>query len=172
MKIKKKYDYAIVCIIFLLGIIIGYSPNFSKTKTFNRIHAPIGIELRLRLSFLENAIHYELSINDFDKKKIEKYKFPYTNRIPIGIIRDTLTAQHSVTLLLQDKSQIAVLYKKDIPINFFLAHYCGCSIFMRGRIEETEVSNLKGLWKNTNQFMIPSSFLSDRSIMFTKKISF
>ena len=43
---------------------------------------------------------------------------------------------------------------------------------MRGRIEETEVSNLKGLWKNTNQFMIPSSFLYDRSIMFTKKISF
>jgi len=93
MKIKKKFNYAIACIIFLLGILIGYSPNFSKTKTFNRIHAPIGIELMLRLSFLENAIHYELSINDFDQKKIKKYKFPYKNRIPIGIVRDSLPVQ-------------------------------------------------------------------------------
>ena len=172
MKAKKNFNYLIFIVIFLFGLLIGYSPNLSKTKTFSRIHAPMGIELRIRLSFLENAIHYVLSVNDFNQKKIQKYKFPYTNRIPIGIVKDDLPPIHTVTLLLQDKSQIAVLYKKDIPINFFLAHYCGCSIFMRGRIEETEVSNLKGLWKNTNQFMIPSSFLYDRSIMFTKKISF
>ena len=172
MKAKKNFNYLIFIVIFLFGLLIGYSPNLSKTKTFSRIHAPMGIELRIRLSFLENAIHYVLSVDDFNQKKIQKYKFPYTNRIPIGIVKDDLPPIHTVTLLLQDKSQIAVLYKKDIPINFFLAHYCGCSIFMRGRIEETEVSNLKGLWKNTNQFMIPSSFLYDRSIMFTKKISF
>ena len=67
MKIKKKFNYATICIVFLLGIIIGYSPNidkFSKVKNFQRVHAPIGIELRLRLSYLENAIHYELSVND------------------------------------------------------------------------------------------------------------
>ena len=69
MKIKKKFNLATVCIIFLLGVIIGYSPNLVKTKNFQNIHAPMGIELRLRLSYLENAIHYELSINDFDQKK-------------------------------------------------------------------------------------------------------
>ena len=172
MKIKKNFDYAIVSIVFVLGLIIGYSPNLKKIKNYSRIHAPIGIELRLRLSYLEDAIHYELSINDFDQKKIDKYKFPYTNRIPIGIIKDTLPAQHTVTLLLQDKSQIAVLYKKDIPIKFFMAHYCGCTIFVRGKIDETEAGNLKSLWKNINQFMVPSSFLYDRSVMFTKKLSF
>ena len=172
MKVKQKSNYAILCIVFILGIFIGYSPNLKKTKNYSRTHAPIGIELRLRLSYLENAIHYELSINDFDQKKIDKYKFPYTNRIPIGIIKDNLPDQHSVTLLLQDKSQVAVLYKKDIPIKFFLAHYCGCTIFVRARIEETEVTNLKNLWKNIDEFMVPSSFLYDRSIMFTKKLSF
>ena len=172
MKIKKNFNYSILCIIFFIGIIIGYSPNFQKIKNYSRIHAPMGIELILRLSYLDDAIHYELSVNDFDQKKIDKYKFPYSNRIPIGIIKDNLSAQHSITLLLQDKSQIAVLYKKDIPIKFFLAHYCGCTIFVRGRIEASEVTNLKNLWKNADQFMAPSSFLYDRSIMFTKKLSF
>ena len=62
--------------------------------------------------------------------------------------------------------------KEDIPIKYFLAHYCGCTIFVRGRIEASEVTNLKNLWKNADQFMAPSSFLYDRSIMFTKKLSF
>ena len=172
MKIKKKFNYAIACIIFLLGIFIGYSPNFTKTKTFNRIHAPIGIELMLRLSFLENAIHYELSINDFDQKKIEKYKFPYTNRIPIGIVKENLQPQHSITLLLQDKSNVAILYKKDISVKAFLVHYCGCVIFYRGRIEYKEVSDLKNLWKNIRQFTVPSSFLYDRTKMFSENLSF
>ena len=172
MKIKKKFNYAIACIIFLLGIFIGYSPNFTKTKTFNRIHAPIGIELMLRLSFLENAIHYELSINDFDQKKIKKYKFPYKNRIPIGIVRDTFPVQELVTILLKDKSGIAVLYKKSVSVKSFLSHYCGCAINFRGRIKENDVTDLKNLWKNTNQFQIPSSFLYDRNKMFSEELSF
>jgi len=172
MKIKKKFNLATVCIIFLLGVIIGYSPNLVKTKNFQNIHAPMGIELRLRLSYLENAIHYELSINDFDQKKIKKYKFPYTNRIPIGIIRDNLSSLHTVTLVIQDKSGVAVLYTKDIPIKSLLAHYCGCTIFYKGRIEDKEVTNLKNLWKNTNKFILPSSFLYDRSIMFSEKFNF
>ena len=172
MRTKNKIDYVLVCIIFLIGIIIGYSPNFNKTKSFNRIHAPMGIELVLRLSFLENAIHYELSINDFDEKKIKKYKFPYTNRIPVGIIKENLPARHNVSLILQDKSGIAVLYRKDISIKSFLSHYCGCLIFVRGRIDEKEITDLKNLWKNTNQFMLPSSFLYDRSKMFSNKLDF
>ena len=172
MKIKKKFNYAIVCIIFVLGIFIGYSPNFSKTKTFNRIHAPIGIELMLRLSFVENAIHYEVSIIDFDQKKIKKYKFPYKNRIPIGIVRDSLPIKEFVTILLKDKSGIAVLYKKPISVQSFLSHYCGCSINFRGRIEEKEVTDLKNLWKHTNDFQVPSSFLYDRNKMFSKELSF
>ena len=172
MKAKKNFNYLIFIVIFLFGLLIGYSPNLSKTKTFSRIHAPMGIELRIRLSFLENAIHYVLSVNDFNQKKIQKYKFPYTNRIPIGIVKDDLPPIHTVTLLLQDKSQIAVLYKKDIPIKFFLAHYCGCTIHFRGRIDEKEVSDLKSLWNNINQFMVPSSFLYDRSKMFSDKSSF
>ena len=111
MKIKEKTNYAILCIVFLIGLTIGYSNNFGKTKKFHRTHAPIGIDLELQLTYLDDAIHYILIINDFDQKKIEKYKFPYTNRIPIGIIRDSLTAQHSVTLLLQDKSQIPLCRK-------------------------------------------------------------
>ena len=133
MKTKKNLNYLILSIVFLFGLLIGYSPNLTTTKTFHRIHAPIGIELILRLSYLEHAIHYELSINDFDQKKIEKYKFPYTNRIPIGIVKENLQPQHSITLLLQDKSNIAILYKKDISVKTFLAHYCGCTIFYRGR---------------------------------------
>ena len=172
MKINKKFNYATVCIIFLIGIIIGYSPNLKKVKSFQRIHAAMGVELRIRLSYLENAIHYELSINDFDQKKIKKYKFPYTNRIPIGIVKDNLPPQHTVTLVIQDKAGIAVLYKKDISIQSFLAHYCGCTIFFKGRINEDEVTNLKKLWKNTNQFILPSSFLYDRSIMFSEGLSF
>ena len=124
MKTKKNLNYLILSIVFLFGLLIGYSPNLTTTKTFHRIHAPIGIELILRLSYLEHAIHYELSINDFDQKKIEKYKFPYTNRIPIGIVKENLQPQHSITLLLQDKSNIAILYKKDISVKTFLAHYC------------------------------------------------
>ena len=172
MKINKKINYTIICIVFLLGLIIGYSPNLAKVKNFQRIHAPMGIELRLRLSYLENAIHYELSINDFDQKKIKKYKFPYTNRIPVGIVKDELPSLHTVTLVIQDKSGIAVLYKKNISIKSFLAHYCGCTIFFKGRIEEKEVTNLKNLWKNANQFILPSSFLYDRSIMFSERLSF
>ena len=114
MKTKKNLNYLILSIVFLFGLLIGYSPNLTTTKTFHRIHAPIGIELILRLSYLEHAIHYELSVNDFDQKKIEKYKFPYTNRIPIGIVKENLQPQHSITLLLQDKSNVAILYKKDI----------------------------------------------------------
>ena len=49
MKKNKNFNYAIVCIFFLLGIIIGYSPNLVKTKNFQRIHAPMGIELKLSL---------------------------------------------------------------------------------------------------------------------------
>ena len=172
MKVKQKSNYAILCLVFFIGIIVGYSKNFTKTKRFHRTHAPIGIELMLRLSFLENAIHYELSINDFDKKKIEKYKFPYTNRIPIGIVRDSLPAQELVTILLKDKSGIAVLYKKSVSVKSFLSHYCGCAINFRGRIEENDVTDLKNLWKNTNQFQIPSSFLYDRSKMFSEELSF
>ena len=69
MKIKKNFNYSILCIIFFIGIIIGYSPNFQKIKNYSRVHAPMGIELILRLSYLDDAIHYELSVNDFDQKK-------------------------------------------------------------------------------------------------------
>ena len=31
----------------------------------------MGIELILRLSYLDDAKHYELSVNDFDQKKID-----------------------------------------------------------------------------------------------------
>ena len=121
---------------------------------------------------MEDAIHYVLSVTDFNQKKIEKYKFPYTNRIPIGIVRDTLPAIEMATILLKDKSGIAVLYRKDISISSFLSHYCGCSINFRGRIEKEDVTDLKNLWKNTNQFQIPSSFLYDRTKMFSEKLSF
>ena len=172
MKTKKNFNYPVLLIIFLLGLFIGYSPNLQKTKTFVRIHAPMGIELILRLSYLENAIHYELSVNDFDQKKIEKYKFPYTNRIPIGIVKKNLQPYHSITLLLQDKKAIAILYKKDISVNFFLAHYCGCTIWHKGRIENKDVTDIKNLWKNIKQFTIPSSFLYDRSVMFSDTLTF
>ena len=76
MKIKEKTNYAILCIVFLIGLTIGYSNNLVKTKKFYRTHAPIGIDLELRLTYLDDAIHYILIINDFDQKKIEKYKFP------------------------------------------------------------------------------------------------
>ena len=172
MKTKKNLNYLILSIVFLFGLLIGYSPNLTKTKTFHRIHAPIGIELILRLSYLEHAIHYELSINDFDQKKIKKYKFPYKNRIPIGIVRNSLPVQELVTILLKDKSGIAVLYKKPISVQSFLSHYCGCSINFRGRIDEKEVTDLKNLWKYTNNFQVPSSFLYDRNKMFSKELSF
>ena len=172
MKTKKNLNYLILSIVFLFGLLIGYSPNLAKTKIFHRIHAPIGIELILRLSYLEDAIHYELSINDFDQKKIKKYKFPYKNRIPIGIVRDSLPVQELVTILLKDKSGIAVLYKKPISVQSFLSHYCGCSINFRGRIEEKEVTDLKNLWKHTNDFQVSSSFLYDRNKMFSKNLSF
>ena len=172
MKTKKNFNYPVLLIIFLLGLLIGYSPNLQKTKTFARIHAPMGIELILRLSYLENAIHYELSVNDFDQKKIEKYKFPYTNRIPIGIVKENLQPYHSITLLLQDKKAIAILYKKDISVNFFLTHYCGCTIWHKGRIENKDVSDIENLWNNIKQFTIPSSFLYDRSVMFSDKLTF
>ena len=173
MKIKKKFDYAILSIVLLIGILIGYSPNFAKTKKFTRTHSPIGIDLMLNLSYLDDAIHYVLSINDFDKLKIEKHKFPYNNRIPIGIVRDSLPGNHTVTIYLQDKSGIAVLYRTDISVKSFLAHYCGCSIHYRGRIEKKDVTtDLKNLWKNINQFQIPSSFLYDRTKMFSEKLSF
>ena len=172
MKTKKNLNYLILSIVFLFGLLIGYSPNLAKTKIFHRIHAPIGIELILRLSYLEDAIHYELSVNDFNQKKIEKYKFPYTNRIPIGIVQENLQPQHSITLLLQDKSNVAILYKKDISVKAFLVHYCGCVIFYRGRIEYKEVSDLKKLWKNIRQFTVPSSFLYDRTKMFSENLSF
>ena len=172
MKIKKKSNYAILCFVFLVGLIIGYSNNLSKTKRFHRTHAPIGIDLDLQLTFLENSIHYILSITDFNQKKIEKYKFPYTNRIPIGIVRDSLPAEELVTILLKDKSGIAVLYKKSVSVQSFLPHYCGCSISFRGRIEEEDVTDLENLWKNTNEFQIPSSFLYDRSKMFSEGLTF
>ncbi|PPR34851.1 MAG: hypothetical protein CFH26_00125 [Alphaproteobacteria bacterium MarineAlpha6_Bin4] len=172
MKIKKKFNYATLCIVLLIGIIIGYSPNLITTKNFSRIHAPMGIEINMRLSYLDDAIHYELSVNDFDQKKIKKYKFPYTNRIPIGIIKDNLSNNHTITFILQDKPGIAVLYKKSISAQSFLSHYCGCTIFFKGRIEEREVTDLKKLWKHSNQFIVPSSFLYDRSIMFSEKLSF
>ena len=172
MKINKNFNYTILTFIFLIGLIIGYSPNFSKIKRFHRTHAAIGIDLDLQLTYLENAIHYVLSITDFNQKKIEKYQFTYTNRIPIAIVRNSLPVQHTVTLLLKDRSGIAVLYKKDISVKSFLSHYCGCSINFRGKIEEKDVPELKNLWKNTNEFQIPSSFLYDRSKMFTGKISF
>ena len=172
MKVKQKSNYAILCLVFLIGIFIGYSNNFSKVKRFNRIHAPMGIDLHLQLTYLENSIHYVLSVTDFNQKKIEKYKFPYTNRIPMGIIRDTLPATEIATILLKDKSGIAVLYRKDISISSFLSHYCGCSINFRGRIEKGDVTDLKNLWKNTNEFQIPSSFLYDRTKMFSEGLSF
>ena len=172
MKIKEKTNYAILCIVFLIGLTIGYSNNFGKTKKFHRTHAPIGIDLELQLTYLDDAIHYILIINDFNQKKIEKYKFPYTNRIPIGIVRDSLPNTEIATILLKDKSGIAVLYRKDISIQSFLSHYCGCSINFRGRIEENDVTDLKNLWKNTNQFQIPSSFLYDRSKMFSEELCF
>ena len=163
MRVKEKSNYVILCLVFLVGVIIGYSNNFIKTKRFHRTHAPIGIDLDLQLTYLENSIHYILSINDFDQKKIKKYKFPYKNRIPIGIVRDSLPAQELVTILLKDKSGIAILYKKPISIQSFLSHYCGCSINFRGRIEEKEVTDLKNLWKHTNDFQVPSSCLYDRN---------
>ena len=172
MKIKEKSNYIILCLVFLVGVIIGYSNNFTKTKRFHRTHAPIGIDLDLQLTYLENSIHYILSITDFNQKKIEKYKFPYTNRIPIGIVRNSLPAQELVTIFLKDKSGIAVLYKKNISVQSFLSHYCGCSINFRGRIEEEDVTDLENLWKNTNEFQIPSSFLYDRTKMFSEKLSF
>ena len=106
------------------------------------------------------------------QKKIEKYKFPYTNRIPIGIVRNSLPVQELVTILLKDKSGIAVLYKKTISVQSFLSHYCGCSINFRGRIKENDVTDLKNLWKPTNDFQVPSSFLYDRNKMFSKDLSF
>ena len=121
MKVKQKSNYAILCLVFLIGIFIGYSNNFSKIKRFHRTHAPIGIDLNLQLTYLENSIHYILSITDFDQKKIKKYKFPYTNRIPIGILHDTLPAKEMVTLLLKDKSGIAVLYRTDVSVQSFLS---------------------------------------------------
>ena len=172
MKVKEKSNYAILCLVFLIGIIVGYSKNFTKTKRFHRTHAPIGIDLHLELTYLENSIHYILSVTDFDQKKIKKHKFPYTNRIPIGIVRDSLPTQELVTILLKDKSGIAVLYKKSVSVKSFLSHYCGCAINFRGRIEENDVTDLKNLWKNTNQFQIPSSFLYDRSKMFSEELSF
>ena len=172
MKVKEKSNYAILCLVFLIGLILGYSNNFSKTKRFHRTHAAIGIDLDLQLTYLEDAIHYVLSVTDFNQKKIEKYKFPYTNRIPIGIVRDSLPAIEMATILLKDKSGIAVLYRKDISISSFLSHYCGCSINFRGRIEKEDVTDLKNLWKNTNEFQIPSSFLYDRSKMFSEGLTF
>ena len=172
MKVKEKSNYAILCLVFLIGIIVGYSKNFTKTKRFHRTHAPLGIDLHLELTYLEDSIHYILSVTDFDQKKIKKYKFPYTNRIPIGIVRDSLPSQELVTILLKDKSGIAVLYKKPISVQSFLSHYCGCSINFRGRIEEKEVTDLKNLWKHTNDFQVPSSFLYDRNKMFSKNLSF
>jgi len=172
MKVKQKSNYAILCLVFLIGIFIGYSNNFSKVKRFNRIHAPMGIELHLQLTYLENSIHYVLSVTDFNQKKIEKYKFPHINRIPIGVLHDTLPAKNFATLLLKDKSGIAILYKKNISVKSFLPHYCGCSINFRGRIEEKDVTDLKNLWKNINEFQIPSSFLYDRKKMFSESLSF
>ena len=172
MKVKQKSNYAILCLVFLIGIFIGNSNNFSKTKRFHRTHAAIGIDLNLQLTYLEDSIHYILSVTDFNQKKIEKYKFPYNNRIPIGIIRDTLPAIEIATILLKDRSGIAVLYRKDILLSSFLSHYCGCSINFRGRIEEADVTDLENLWKNTNEFQIPSSFLYDRGKMFSESLSF
>ena len=172
MKVKEKSNYAILCLVFLFGIIVGYSKNFTKTKRFHRTHAPLGIDLHLELTYLEDSIHYILSVTDFDQKKIKKYKFPYTNRIPIGIVKDSLPAQELVTILLKDKSGIAVLYKKSVSVKSFLSHYCGCTINFRGRIKENDVTDLKNLWKNTNQFQIPSSFLYDRNKMFSEELSF
>jgi len=172
MKVKEKSNYAILCLVFLIGIIVGYSKNFTKTKRFHRTHAPLGIDLHLELTYLEDSIHYILSVTDFDQKKIKKYKFPYTNRIPIGIVRDSLPSQELVTILLKDKSGIAVLYKKSVSVKSFLSHYCGCAINFRGRIKENDVTDLKNLWKNTNQFQIPSSFLYDRNKMFSAELSF
>ena len=172
MKVKQKSNYAILCLVFLIGIFIGYSNNFSKVKRFHRTHAAMGIDLDLQLTYLENSIHYVLSVTDFNQKKIEKYKFPYTSRIPIGIVRDSLPAGEIATILLKDKSGIAVLYRKDISVQSFLSHYCGCSINFRGRIEKGDVTDLKNLWKNTNEFQIPSSFLYDRSKMFSEGLTF
>jgi len=173
MKVKEKSNYAILCIVLLIGIIIGYSPNFKKTKKFHRTHAPIGIDLEVQLTYLDDAIHYILIINDFDQKKIKKYKFPYTNRIPIGIVKNSLPTTEIATILLKDKTGVAVLYRKDISIQSFLSHYCGCSINFRGRIEEKDITtNLENLWKNLNEFQVPSSFLYDRSKMFSKRLSF
>ena len=172
MKVKEKSNYAILCLVFLIGIIVGYSKNFTKTKKFHRTHAPLGIDLHLELTYLEDSIHYILSVTDFVQKKKKKYKFPYTNRIPIGIVRDSLPSQELVTILLKDKSGIAVLYKKSVSVKSFLSHYCGCAINFRGRIKENDVTDLKNLWKNTNQFQIPSSFLYDRNKMFSEELSF
>ena len=172
MKLKQKSNYLLLSLVFLVGIIIGYSGNFSKTKKFHRTHAAIGIDLLVQLTYLEDSIHYVLSISDFDQRQIKKYKFPYTNRIPIGIIRDTLSDQEIVTLLLKDKSGIAILYSKDISMGSFLSHYCGCSINYRGKITKEDVASIENLWKNINEFQIPSSFLYDRRKMFSKKLSF
>ena len=172
MKVKQKSNYAILCLVFLIGILIGYSNNFSKVKKFNRTHAPIGIDLHLQLTYLENSIQYILSVTDFNQKKIKKYKFPHINRTPIGIVKETIPASEMVTLLLKDKSGIAVLYRKDISISSFLSHYCGCSINFRGRIEKGDVTDLENLWKHINEFQIPSSFLYDKNKMFSEKLSF
>ena len=57
MKVKKKLNYATFCIVFLIGLIIGYSNNFAKTKKFYRTHAPIGIDLELQLTFIYLHTH-------------------------------------------------------------------------------------------------------------------
>ena len=36
MKVKEKSNYAILCLVFLIGIIVGYSKNFTKTKKYYR----------------------------------------------------------------------------------------------------------------------------------------
>ena len=78
MKVKEKSNYAILCLVFFIGIIVGYSKNFTKTKRFHRTHAPIGIDLHLELTYLEDSIHYILSVTDFDQKKINQIQFLYS----------------------------------------------------------------------------------------------
>ena len=63
----------------------------------------------------------------------------------LGLFSSTLT---TITFILQDKPGIAVLYKKSISAQSFLSHYCGCTIFFKGRIEEREVTDLKKLLEN------------------------
>ena len=86
---------------------------------------------------MENSIHYILSVTDFNQKKIEKYKFPYTNRIPIGIVRDTLPAEEMVTILLKDKSGIAVLYRKIyISTIFFILIIVGAQLVLEEELKK------------------------------------